>query len=503
MPFPPFRTWRATIDWSGFSSSRFGPIWPFAPAALSVWQLAQPALAKTLPPGEFEAPEPPHPPAVKAIARRSAQLRERGFMDRVPRYDSQVAVTARSTLDAQKLRADFPIFEQKIHGKPLAYLDSAVTSQKPRQVLDKMRTFYETSYANVHRGVYTLSELATAEFEQARQKVAGFVNAPSAREIIFTRQATEALNLVAYAWGLNNLGPGDVVVVTELEHHSNFVPWQYIAKKTGASFRMVHLTEEGELDLADLDPIGREGNVKVVANNLVSNALGTINPVEKIAEWAHDQGAIMVVDGAQAAPHHPIDVQALGCDFLAFSAHKMCGPTGVGALWGRLELLEAMEPFNLGGHMIRKVRLEETTWGDVPHKFEAGTSPIAEAIGLGAAIDYLEAIGLEAIEAYEQELAAYALERLADVPGIVLYGPPPDRRAGIVSFNLGDIHPHDVAQVLDSEGVAIRAGHHCCQPLMTRLGVAATNRASFYLYTVREEIDRLVEGIQKAHKLLG
>jgi cysteine desulfurase/selenocysteine lyase len=424
-------------------------------------------------------------------------------MDRVRRYDSQVAVTARSTLDAQKLRADFPIFEQKIHGKPLAYLDSAVTSQKPRQVLDAMRTFYETSYANVHRGVYTLSERATAEFEQARQRVAEFVNAPSAREIIFTRQATEALNLVAYAWGLNNLGPGDVVVVTELEHHSNFVPWQYIAKRMGAGFRMIHLTEDGELDLGDLEPIAREGNVKVVANNLVSNALGTINPVEKLAQWAHEQGAIMVVDAAQAAPHHPIDVQALGCDFLAFSAHKMCGPTGVGALWGRLELLEAMEPFNLGGHMIRKVRLEETTWGDVPHKFEAGTSPIAEAVGLGAAIDYLEAIGLEAIEDYEQELAAYALERLAEVPGIVLYGPPPNRRAGIVSFNLGDIHPHDVAQILDSEGVAIRAGHHCCQPLMTRLGVAATNRASFYLYTVREEIDRLVEGIQKAHKLLG
>jgi cysteine desulfurase / selenocysteine lyase len=424
-------------------------------------------------------------------------------MDRVHRYDSQVAVTARSTLDAQKLRADFPIFEQEIHGKPLAYLDSAVTSQKPRQVLDAMRTFYETSYANVHRGVYTLSERATAEFEQARQRVAEFVNAPSPREIIFTRQATEALNLVAYAWGLNNLGPGDVVVVTELEHHSNFVPWQYIAKRTGAAFRMIHLNEEGELDLGDLEPITGEGKVKVVANNLVSNALGTINPVEKLAEWAHAQGAIMVVDAAQAAPHHPVDVQALGCDFLAFSAHKMCGPTGVGALWGRLELLEAMEPFNLGGHMIRKVRPEETTWGDVPHKFEAGTSPIAEAVGLGAAIDYLEAIGLEAIEEYEQELAAYALERLAGVPGIVLYGPPPNRRAGIVSFNLGDIHPHDVAQILDSEGVAIRAGHHCCQPLMTRLGVAATNRASFYLYTVREEIDRLVEGVQKAHKLLG
>ena len=414
-----------------------------------------------------------------------------------------MAVKAQSRLDAQRLRADFPIFEQQIHGKPLAYLDSAVTSQKPRQVLDAMRVFYETSNANVHRGVYVLSERATAEFEQARQTVAAFVNAPSAREIIFTRQATEALNLVAYAWGLNNLGPGDVVVVTELEHHSNFVPWQYIAKRTGAGFRMIHVNDEGELDLADLDGVAREGNVKVVANNLVSNALGTINPIEKLAEWAHAQGAIVVVDAAQAAPHHPIDVQALGCDFLAFSAHKMCGPTGVGALWGRRELLEAMEPFNLGGHMIRKVRFEETTWGDLPHKFEAGTSPIAEAVGLGAAIEYLNEIGIEAIEAYEQELAGVALERLAEIPGVKLYGPPPERRAGIVSFNVEGIHPHDVAQVLDSEGVAIRAGHHCCQPLMTRLGVAATNRASFYLYTVPEEIERLVEGVHKARKILG
>jgi cysteine desulfurase / selenocysteine lyase len=414
-----------------------------------------------------------------------------------------MAVKAQSRLDAQRLRADFPIFEQQIHGKPLAYLDSAVTSQKPRQVLDAMRTFYETANANVHRGVYLLSERATAEFEQAREKVARFVNAPAAREIIFTRQATEALNLVAYAWGLNNLGPGDLVVVTELEHHSNFVPWQYIAKRRGAALRMIHVNDEGELDLADLDEIGKDGSVKVVATNLVSNALGTINPVEKLAEWAHAEGAIMVVDGAQAAPHHPIDVQALGCDFLALSAHKMCGPTGVGALWGRGELLEAMEPFNLGGHMISKVRFEETTWGEIPHKFEAGTSPIAEAVGLGAAIDYLNDIGIEAIEAHEQELAAVALERLAEVPGLLLYGPPAERRAGIVSFNVEGIHPHDVAQVLDSEGVAIRAGHHCCQPLMTRLGVAATNRASFYLYSVPEEIDRLVDGIHKARRILG
>ena len=414
-----------------------------------------------------------------------------------------MAVKAQTRLDAERLRADFPIFEQQIHGKPLSYLDSAVTSQKPREVLDAMRTFYETSNANVHRGVYTLSERATAEFEGAREKVAAFVNAPSAREIVFTRQATEALNLVAYAWGLNNLGPGDLVVVTELEHHSNFVPWQYIAKRVGAELRMIHVNDEGELDLTGLDEVGEGGDVKVVATNLVSNALGTINPVEKLADWAHSQGAIMVVDAAQAAPHHPVDVQALRCDFLALSAHKMCGPTGVGALWGRRELLESMEPFNLGGHMISKVRFEETTWGEIPHKFEAGTSPIAEAVGLGAAIDYLSEVGIEAIEAHEQELAAVTLERLGEIPGVVLYGPPAERRAGIVSFNVGEIHPHDVAQVLDSEGVAIRAGHHCCQPLMTRLGVAATNRASFYLYSVPGEIDRLVDGINKARRILG
>ena len=414
-----------------------------------------------------------------------------------------MAVSAKPKLDAQKLRADFPIFEHLIHGKPLAYLDSAVTAQKPRQVLDAMQNFYETSYANVHRGVYTLSERATAAFEGAREKVRAFVNAPSSREIIFTRQATEALNLVAYSWGLNNLGPGDLVVVTELEHHSNFGPWQYMAKRTGAGFRMIRLTESGELDLSDLDAIAREGSVKVVANNLVSNSLGTINPVEKLAAWAHEHGAIMVVDAAQAAPHRRIDVQALGCDFLAFSAHKLCGPTGVGALWGRRELLEEMEPFNLGGHMIRKVRFEETTWGELPHKFEAGTSPIAEAVGFGAAIDYLEGVGLDAIEEHERELASYALDRLGELDWVRLYGPPPDRRAGIVSFNVDGIHPHDVAQILDLEGVAIRAGHHCCQPLMTKLGVAATNRASFYLYTERDEVDRLVDGLHRVRQVLS
>lgn len=414
-----------------------------------------------------------------------------------------MAVGARPQLDAYKLRADFPILQQEINGKPLAYLDSAVTAQKPRQMLEAMTHFYETSYGNVHRGVYALAERSTEAFEGARDRIARFVNAPSSPELVFTRNATEALNLVAYAYGLASLGPGDMVVVTELEHHSNFVPWQYVAKRTGASFRMIRLTDGGELDLDDLDEIAGEGELKVVAANLVSNALGTVNPVEKLAAWAHEHGAVTVVDAAQAAPHRPIDVQALGCDFLAFSAHKMCGPSGVGAVWGRRELLEEMEPFNLGGHMIRRVQFEETTWGDLPHKFEAGTSPIAEAVGFGAAVDYLEEVGLEAIEQYEHDLVAYALERLGEVPGIQLYGPAPDRRAGIVSFNMDGIHPHDVAQVLDWEGVAIRAGHHCCQPLMARLGVAATNRASFYLYTLREDVDRLHEGLLRARKVFG
>ena len=414
-----------------------------------------------------------------------------------------MAVSARPRLDAQKLRADFPIFEQKIHGKPLSYLDSAASSQKPRQVLDAIRTFYETSYANVHRGVYQLSERATDGYEGAREKIRALVNAPAAREVVFTRSATEALNLVAYAWGLDNLGPGDVVLATELEHHSNFVPWQYIARRAGADFRLIRLDDAGELDLDSLDEVAGPGALKVVTAGLVSNSLGTVSPVERLAGWAHERGAIMVVDAAQAAPHRPLDVQALGCDFLAISSHKMCGPSGVGALWGRGELLEGMQPFNLGGHMIRSVTAERTTWGELPYKFEAGTQPIAEAVGFGAAADYLTGVGLEAIEEHERELTAYALDRLAEVEGVTAYGPPPERRAGIVSFNLEGVHPHDVAQVLDMEGVAIRAGHHCCQPLMARLGVAATNRASFYLYTVPEEVDRLVDGLRRAQKLLG
>jgi cysteine desulfurase/selenocysteine lyase len=411
-----------------------------------------------------------------------------------------MAVTTTPALDAERLRADFPIFQQTFHGKPLAFLDSAASSQKPRQMLDAMVRFYETSYANVHRGVYELAERATEGLELAREKVRALLNAPSTREVIFVRNATEGINLVAYAWGMSNLGPGDVVVVTELEHHSNFVPWQYVAHRTGAEFRMIPLDDHGELQLDELDTIARNGSVKLVATGVVSNSLGTVNPVEQVAVWAHEHGALMVADAAQAAPHRKVDVQALGCDFLAVSAHKMCGPSGVGALWGRAELLETMEPFLTGGHMIRAVGANETTWGELPHKYEAGTAPMAEAVGFGAAIDYLEEVGFDRIEQYEHELAAYALERLAELPWVTSYGPPADRRAGIVSFNVEGVHPHDVAQVLDFEGVAIRAGHHCCQPLMRKLGVAATNRASFYLYTIPDEIDRLVTGLHRVRK---
>jgi cysteine desulfurase / selenocysteine lyase len=408
-----------------------------------------------------------------------------------------VAVTAEAKLDARKLRADFPIFEQEIHGKPLAYLDSAASSQKPRQVLDAMTEFYETSYANIHRGVYDLGERATEAYEGAREKARAFINAESTHEVIFTRNVTAALNLVAYAWGLDNLGPGDVVLVTEMEHHSNFVPWQYIAGRTGAEFTAIPVNHEGELQLEELDSLASRGRLKVLACTYISNSLGTVNPVEKLGAWAHEQGAIMVVDAAQAAPHRPVDVQALGCDFLGFTGHKMCGPTGIGVLWGRRELLERMSPYELGGHMIRKVTLDHTTWNELPAKFEAGTGPIAEAVGLGAAIDYVGEVGLEALERYEHELLEYALPRLADVPGVKLFGPSADQRAGIVSFEVEGVHPHDVAQILDWEGVAVRAGHHCNQPLMTKLGVPATTRASFYVYTLPEEIDRLVEGLHK------
>jgi cysteine desulfurase/selenocysteine lyase len=414
-----------------------------------------------------------------------------------------MSVTARPTLDAHRLRGDFAVFGDLVNGKPVAFLDSAASTQKPRQVLDAMRDFYEHSYANVHRGVYRLAERATAGYEGARTKVAGFLNASSEREVIFTRGATEALNLVAYAWGLDNLGPGDVVVVTDLEHHSSFVPWQYVAGRTGATFRAIPVDESGELELGALDEIERAGTVKVVSANYVSNTLGTVNPVQQLAGWAHERDALVVVDAAQAAPHRPVDVQAIDCDFLAVSAHKMCGPSGVGALWGRRELLEEMAPFNLGGEMIRSVSMERTSWNELPYKFEAGTPPIAEAVGFGAAVDYVSEVGLEAIERHERDLVEYTLGRLSELPWIETYGPAPERRAGIVSLNVEGVHPHDVAQVLDWEGVAVRAGHHCTQPLMTKLGIAATVRASFYLYSIPEEVDRLVAGLRKAKASLG
>lgn len=414
-----------------------------------------------------------------------------------------MAVTAEPKLDADRLRRDFAVFDELVNGKPVAFLDSAASTQKPRQMLDAMRDFYEHSYANVHRGVYRLAERATAGYEGARSKVAGLLNAPSEREVIFTRGATEALNLVAYSWGLDNLGPGDVVVVTDLEHHSSFVPWQYVAGRTGAAFRAIPIDESGELDLSALDEIERAGTVKVVSSNYVSNTLGTVNPVQRLGAWAHERGAIMVVDAAQAAPHRQVDVQALGCDFLAVSAHKMCGPSGIGALWGRRELLEEMRPFNLGGEMIRSVSMERTTWNELPYKFEAGTPAIAEAVGFGAAVDYVSGVGLDAIERHEHDLVEYTLEQLAELPWVETYGPSPERRAGIVSLNVEGVHPHDVAQLLDWEGVAVRAGHHCTQPLMTKLGTAATVRASFYLYSIPEEVDRLVVGLHKAKKSLG
>jgi cysteine desulfurase/selenocysteine lyase len=408
-------------------------------------------------------------------------------------------IAVRPSLDARRLRADFPVFEQSFNGNPLAYLDSANSSQKPRQVLDAMREFYETSYANVHRAVYTLGERSTAGYEGAREKVRALINAPSTREVIFTRNGTEGLNLVAYAWGLDNLGPGDVALVTTLEHHSNFVPWQFIARRTGAEFAVLPIDDQGELQLDALAEIERRGRIKVVACGLISNSLGTINPVADIAAWAREREAITVVDACQAAPHRPVDVQALGCDFLAFTGHKMLGPSGIGVVWGRQELLQRMSPFNLGGEMIRSVSIERTTWNELPHKFEAGTPPIAEAYGLGQAIDYLSAVGLDGIERHEHELTEYALARLAELPYIRVLGPPAERRGGIVSFVVDRVHPHDVAQILDSVGVAVRAGHHCTQPVMTRLGIPATTRASFYLYNVPEEIDRLVEGLAKVH----
>jgi cysteine desulfurase/selenocysteine lyase len=401
-------------------------------------------------------------------------------------------------LDVQKVRRDFPILERRVYGKPLVYLDNAATSQKPRQVIEALVRYYEEYNANIHRAVHCLGEEATTAYEQAREKVARFINAPSPECIIFTRNTTEAINLVSYTWGRANIGEGDEILLTHMEHHSNLIPWQRLAAEKGAKLRYIPLTEEQTLRLDGLENLF-EARTKLMALPHVSNSLGTINPVEKIAEQARRQGVALLADGAQAAPHLPVDVQALGCDFYAFSSHKMLGPTGVGVLYGRRELLEEMDPFLGGGEMIRKVTLEEATWNDLPWKFEAGTPNIGDVIAFGTAMDYLEGVGMKNIRAHEKEITEYALRRLSGLDEIVLYGPRDvSQRGGVVSFNYADLHPHDIGTVLDRHGVAIRAGHHCTQPLMRTLGVSGTARASFYLYNTLEEVDVLVEALAAA-----
>ena len=404
-----------------------------------------------------------------------------------------------------RLRPDFPILNQlPPPGRPaLAFLDTAASSQKPRAVIDALSTYYQTTHANIHRGVYELSEHATAQFEAARATVADFIGAPDHHEVIFTRNTTEGINLVANAWGRRNLRPGDLVVLTVMEHHSNLVPWQLIAEETGAELGFVGLLPDGTLDLDSLDALlAREP--KLVAFSHVSNALGTIHPAAEISRRAKAAGATVLIDGAQSAPHIPVDVVELGCDFFAFSGHKVLGPTGIGVLWGRREILDAMPPFMGGGSMIRKVELTHSTWADVPARIEAGTPAIAEAIGLGAALDYLHNVGLENVAAHEHDLLGYALERLAEVPGVTVLGPSdPSRQAGVVGFTVDGVHPHDVAAILDEGGVAVRAGHHCCQPLLRELGLVATTRASFGPYTIRPEIDALITGLHRVNTIFN
>ena len=402
-----------------------------------------------------------------------------------------------------RLRADFPILSREMNGRRLVYLDSAATTQKPVQVLEAMDSYYRRSNANVHRGAYALAEEATDLYEGARAKVAAFLNAESPREVVFTRGATSAINAVAYGWGLYRLRPGDRIVLTVMEHHSNVVPWQLVARHTGAELAYLPMDQGYRVDLAGLDGLLDE-RVKVVGITGMSNVLGTIPPVAEVAAAARRAGAVTVVDAAQMAPHVPIDVQALGADFLAFSAHKMLGPTGIGALWGRLDRLEAMEPAEGGGEMIRDVDFHHSTWAEVPQKFEAGTPPIAEAVGFGAAVDYLSAIGMDAVREHEARLTAYALAQLQEVPGLTVYGPADVAiRGGVVSFTLADIHPHDLATILDQQGVAIRAGHHCARPLHRLLDVPATARASLYVYNTREDVDALVEALGEARRLFG
>ncbi|MEF7557738.1 cysteine desulfurase SufS [Bacillus thuringiensis] len=397
-------------------------------------------------------------------------------------------------MNIHEIRKQFPILDQKVNGKQLVYFDSAATSQKPIQVIETLERYYKEYNSNVHRGVHTLGTKATDAYEGAREKVRKFINAKSMEEIIFTRGTTTALNTVAASYGLENVKEGDEIVISYMEHHSNIIPWQQVAKKTGATLKYLPLQPDGTISIEDARQTITP-NTKIVSIMYVSNVLGTINSVKEIGAIAHENGAIMVVDGAQSTPHMKVDVQDLNCDFYALSAHKMCGPTGIGVLYGKKELLNNMEPIEFGGEMIDFVDLQESTWKELPWKFEAGTPIIGNAIGLGAAIDFLEEIGLDNIEKHEHELAQYALERLSEVDGVTIYGPK--HRAGLVTFNIEDVHPHDVATVLDVEGIAVRAGHHCAQPLMKWLKASSTARASFYLYNTKEEIDTFVESLIK------
>ncbi len=403
----------------------------------------------------------------------------------------------------QKLRQDFPILQRVLpNGRPLVYLDNAASSQKPESVIQTMDDYYRRYNANVHRGVHTLSEEATEAFEIAREKVAKFIHAPSARQIIFTRGATESINLVAYTWGRANLGPGDEVLITEMEHHANIVPWQIMKEQLGFTLRYVPITNHGLLDLDELPEVLTE-RTKLFCFMHASNVVGTINPVQELVAAARAVGAKVLIDGAQSVPHMPIDVQALDADFYVFSGHKMCGPTGIGVLYGKRELLEAMPPFMGGGDMIREVKLSGSKWNSVPFKFEAGTPAIAEAIGLGAAVDYLQQVGMEWIHEHEREITRYAYARMAEVEGLRILGPKPEQRGGLIAFTLNGIHPHDVSAILDRSGVAVRAGHHCAQPLHDRLGIHASARASFYLYNTREEVDVLVDALHKAQDVFS
>nr|WP_043934701.1 cysteine desulfurase [Bacillus sp. EB01] len=400
-------------------------------------------------------------------------------------------------MNSAELRELFPILNQEVNGRPLVYLDSGATSQKPVQVIEALNTYYREYNSNVHRGVHTLGTRATDAYEGAREKVRKFINAKSIQEVIFTRGTTTGLNTVAHSYATANLGEGDEIVISPMEHHSNIIPWQQAAKRTGATLKYLPLQEDGTISLEDVRNTVTS-NTKIVSIMHISNVLGVVNPVKEIAKIAHENGAIMVVDGAQSAPHLKVDVQDLDCDFFAFSAHKMCGPTGIGVLYGKKHLLENMEPIEFGGEMIDFVHDYESTWKELPWKFEAGTPIIAGAIGLGAAIDFLQEVGLENIDAHDRKLGAYALDKMSEIEGITIYGPSDiSKRTGIVTFNIEDVHPHDVATVLDAEGIAVRAGHHCAQVLMRWLKASATARASMYLYNTEEDIDRLVEGLVK------